>query len=65
MELDGKPGDVVLKGKSAFVLCGNVVYETAKGKLRNTSTLDFTAEGLVVSGGKIFAYSSGFLKEVE
>lgn len=63
-ELEGKPGAVVLRGKTAYVSCGNKVYEVSKGKIRTSAVLDFTADGLVISEGKLFAYSSGFLKEV-
>ncbi len=63
-ELDGKPGAVVLKGKTAFVSCDGKVYEVSGGKIKDTVILAFNPGGLVVSGGKLFAYSSGFLKEV-
>lgn len=64
VELEGKPGAVVLNGKKAFVSCGNTVYEVRGGKIKDSAVLDFAADGLVISEGKVFAYSSGFLKEV-
>lgn len=63
-ELEGKPGAVVLKGNKSYVSCGNKVYEVSKGKLRDSAVLDFSPDGLVISEGRIFAYSSGFLKQV-
>ena len=63
-ELDGKPGAVVLSGKTAYVLCDNNVYKVSKGKIKDSAVLNFVPDGLVTSEGKIFAYSKGFLKEV-
>ena len=63
-EFDGKPGAVVLKGKNAYVSSEKNVYKVSGGRIRETYYIDFDAEGLVIAGGKIFAYSSGFLKEV-
>ncbi len=65
LNLDGKPKAVALKGKAAFVCCGNTVYEVVPGKIKNTAELDFDAFGLTLCKGKLFAFSSGLLREVK
>ena len=65
INLDGKPEAVALKGKIAFVCCGNTVYKVVPGKIKSTTELDFDAVGLTLCKGKLFAFSSGMLKEVK
>ena len=65
INLDGKPEAVALKGKTAFVCCGNTVYKVVPGKIKSTTELDFDAVGLTLCKGKLFAFSSGMLKEVK
>ena len=64
VNLDGKPEAVVLKGKTAYASCTNTVYEVKSGKIKNTLNVDFKIDGLVLCKGKLFAYSSGILREV-
>ena len=64
INLDGKPETVVLRGKTAYVCCGDIVYKVVPGKIKDTSELDFDAFGLTLCGGKLFAFSSGILREV-
>ena len=54
-----------MKGRTAFVCSGNTVYEVVPGKIKNTTELDFDAFGLTLCGRKLFAFSSGILREVK
>lgn len=65
VNLEGKPDAVALKGKTVYVSCANTVYEVVAGKIKNTVNVDYTVGGLVICRGKLFAYSSGVLKEVK
>lgn len=65
LNLDGKPEAVVLKGRTAYVCCGDTVYEVVPGKIKDSTELDFDAFGLTLCKGKIFAFSSGILREVK
>lgn len=65
LNLDGKPEAVTMKRRTAFVCSGNTVYEVVPGKIKNTTELDFDAFGLILCGRKLFAFSSGILREVK